>query len=61
MLILLELWQNKHTKSWFITHDIVAKMQQCCLVTTIISSFLITIIIGTIIIDSHKLSLVIIY
>jgi len=28
MLILLELWQNKHTKSWFITHDIVAKMQQ---------------------------------
>ena len=28
MLILLELWQNKHTKSLIITHDIVAKMQQ---------------------------------
>ena len=31
MLILLELWQNKHTKSLFITHDIVAKMQQVAL------------------------------
>jgi len=36
MLILLELWQNKHTKSLFITHDTMAKMQQRCLVATII-------------------------
>ena len=28
--------KNKHTKSWFITHDIVAKMQLCCIITTII-------------------------
>jgi len=31
MLILLVLWQNLHTKSLFITHDIVAKMQQLLL------------------------------
>ena len=51
MLILLELWQNKHTKSLISTHDIMAKMQQCCLVATIIILLMII----------HKLSVVIIY